>query len=85
MMTLMMHLLQYESFLVDDEREYDVFEFDDLYSATDCLFTVVSDSAPKSVAPPTLELKPLLDSLKYAYLGPDESLPVIISFDLDRD
>ena len=30
-------------------------------------------------------MKPLLDSLKYAFLGPDESLCVIITSDLDRD
>jgi len=30
-------------------------------------------------------LKPLSDSLKYAFLEPDECLPVIIASDLDRD
>jgi hypothetical protein len=32
--------------------------------------------------PPKKELKPLLDSLKYKFLGPTESLPVIIASDL---
>jgi hypothetical protein len=32
--------------------------------------------------PPKKELKPLLDSLKYKFLGPAESLPVIIASDL---
>jgi len=31
------------------------------------------------IAPPKLELKLLLENLKYAYLGNDETLPVIIS------
>ena len=30
-------------------------------------------------------MKPLPNSLKYAFLGPDESLPVIIASDLDGD
>ena len=35
---------EYESFLIDDEPEYDVFEFDDLYSPADCLLIAVSKS-----------------------------------------
>jgi len=56
-----------------------------LCSATDCLFPTVSESVHESVSPHALKLKPLLDSLKYAFLGPDESLCVIITSDLDRD
>jgi hypothetical protein len=37
--------------------------------------TVVPDSSKK-------ELKPLPDNLKYKFLGPTESLPVIIALDL---
>ena len=33
--------------------------------------------------PPKLELKPLPDTLKYAFLGSSETLPVIIASDLD--
>jgi len=62
-----------------------VFEFDDLCSPADCLLIAVSESAAESVSLVALELKPLSDSLKYAFLGPDESLPVIIDSDLDRD
>jgi len=62
-----------------------VFEFDDVYSTIDCLLTAASEFTSESVSPPSLELKPLPDSLKYAFLGPDESLPVIIASDLDRD
>ena len=32
--------------------------------------------------PPKLELKPLPDTLKYAFLGPNDSLPVIIASNL---
>ena len=37
-----------KSFLIDDEHKYDVFEFDDLCSAYECLFgsTAESDSPP---------------------------------------
>ena len=34
--------------------------------------------------PPELELKPLPDTLKYAFLGPNESLPVIIASNLTK-
>ena len=33
----------------------------------------------------SLDLKPLPDPLKYAFLSPNESLPVIIASDLDQD
>ena len=33
--------------------------------------------------PPKLELKPLPDTLKYAFLGSSEILPIIIASDLD--
>jgi len=39
-----MFIAEYESLLVNDEHEYDVFEFDDLCSTTDCLLTAVSES-----------------------------------------
>jgi len=40
---------------------------------------------PSIIEPPKLELKPLPDTLKYAFLGESETLPVIISFHLDKD
>ncbi|KAJ9539557.1 hypothetical protein OSB04_032290 [Centaurea solstitialis] len=40
---------------------------------------------PSIVQPPELELKPLPNHLKYAYLLEDEKLPVIISSKLDLD
>ncbi|KAL3524792.1 hypothetical protein ACH5RR_013164 [Cinchona calisaya] len=49
---------------------------------------VVSPSLPKlpSIVEPTqLDLKPLSDTLKYAYLGPSKPWPVIIAFDLSDD
>jgi len=33
---------------------------------------------PSCISPPKLELKPLFENLKYAYLGDDETLLVII-------
>ena len=69
---------------MNDEPEYDVFEFDDVCSTANYLLTAMSESAFESVSPPALELKPLPDFLKYAFLGPDESLPIIITSDLDR-
>jgi len=74
--------VEYESFLIDDEPEYDVFKSDDLCYAVDCLLTDTSESVSSS---PTLKLKLLPDSLKYSFLGPDEPLPVIIPSDLDQD
>ena len=38
-----------------------------------------SPMPPSIVSPSKLELKPLPDSLKYVFLGPKETLPVIIS------
>ena len=40
---------------------------------------------PSIVEPPKLELKPLPKSLKYAFLGNGETLPVIIASDLEKD
>ena len=71
-----------ESFLIEDEPEYDVFKFDGLCSTVDCLLTVVSEFASESISAVAMELKPLPDSLKYAFIGPDESLPIIIASDL---
>jgi len=76
---------EYKSFFVNDEPEYDVFKFDDLCSTAICLLTAVSESMHESISPFALKLKPLPDSLKYAFRGPDESLPVIVASDLDRD
>ena len=80
-----MFATKYKSFLINDELEHDVFEFNDLYSTVNCLLTAISESYFWICFPPALKLKPLPNSLKYALLGPDESLPIIIAFDLDRD
>jgi len=71
---------KHESFLIIDELEYDVSEFDDLCSTSDCLriSTTESNSHPTSVG-----LKPLCDTLKYSFSRPNESLPMIIATDLD--
>ena len=49
-MILVMIDIEYESFLVNDEPEYDAFEFDDLYSTVDCLLTAASESAFESIS-----------------------------------
>jgi len=49
------------------------------------LLTAASESASETVSPLALELKPLPDCLKYAFLGPNESLPIIIASDLNKD
>ena len=40
---------------------------------------------PSSVEAPKLDLKPLPTELKYAYLGQDETFPVIISSSLGKN
>jgi len=58
-----------------------VFEFDDLCSIIGYLIVSTSKSVSESISSPTShELKPLPDSLKYSFLRPDKSLPVINSF-----
>ena len=59
-----MFAAKYESFLIDDEPEYNVFQFDEMCSSYECVISSIS----KSDFPPTsLELKPLLDSLNYSF------------------
>lgn len=73
---------EYASSLMDHEPECDAFDFDD------CSLDSISTSmTTPACEPPTapLELKPLPDSLKYAFLGPNESLLVIVASDLDLD
>jgi hypothetical protein len=40
---------------------------------------------PSLESPLKLELKPLLDKLKYAFLGANDTLPIIIASDLQKD
>jgi len=77
-----MFAAEYESFLIDDEPEYDVFQFDDLCSASEC---AISSTFEHNSPSASLDLNPLPDSLKYSFLGPDDSFPVIIASDLNRD
>ncbi|XP_021719104.1 uncharacterized protein LOC110686822 [Chenopodium quinoa] len=46
--------------------------------------SVVPKLIPSIVKPPELELKPLPSNMKYAYLGDNETLPVIISSSLNE-
>ena len=40
---------------------------------------------PSTEVPPKLELKPLPDTLKYAFLGPNDTLPVIVASNLTTE
>lgn len=47
---------------------------------------LASTPAPPSLEiPPKLELKPLPDTLKYSFLGPDDTLPIIIASNLPSE
>ena len=59
-----MFAAEYELFLIDDEPEYDVFQSDDLCSASECVISSASEyDSPSS----SLDLKSLPDSLKYSF------------------
>jgi len=73
--------VEYESFLVDDEPVYDVFDFNDACPMD--FITKVASACDTSAAP--LDLKPLPDSLKYVCSDHHESLPMIIASDLNQD
>jgi hypothetical protein len=47
--------------------------------------TSSTHAIPSLESPPKLELKPLPDKLKYAFLGANDNLPVIIAPDLQKD
>jgi len=68
-----------------DEMDYSL-DFTPYLESSSCVSTyeplpplASSPIPPSVVSPPKLELKPLPDSLKYVFLGPKETLPVIIS------
>ena len=68
----------YESFFIDDEPEYNVFDFD-MWSM-DFIAEVIFVCDTSAIS---LDIKPLPDSFKYVFLVPHESLLVIIASDLD--
>jgi len=65
---------------MDDEPKYDVFDFDTC--TMDFIAEIASTYGSSAMS---LDLKPLPDSLKFAFLGPNESLRMIIAFNLDQD
>ena len=65
---------------MDDKLEYEVLGFDDVHFV-DVIANVVSACDTFVLS---LDQKPLADSLKYAFIGLNESLPVIIAFNLDN-
>jgi len=72
-----MFTIEYESFQIDDELEYDVSEFDNLRSKSKSLLASTSESDSYTAS---LNLKPPSDSLKY-FFKLDECLPLIIGSD----
>jgi len=84
----------YESFCMEYEPEFDTFvseeQCDNSLHAS-ILASLSSIPSPSHVAPPSvpssssLKLKPLPDTLKYAFLGLNETFHVIIVNDLNSD
>ena len=70
--------VEYESFFMDHESKYDVFDFDMCF-----VNFIVDVAAACDTSAVSLDLKLLPNSLKYVFRGPDESLPVIIASDLE--
>jgi len=66
---------------MDDKPDYDVFNFDDLGFVTSLLMSFLLVMLLLF----HLIWSLLTDSFKYAFLGPNESLPIIIASDLDQD
>ncbi|XP_031098989.1 uncharacterized protein LOC116002938 [Ipomoea triloba] len=56
-------------------------------SITDCMEKIKEKHHPSIEVdiPPKLELKPLPNSLKYVVLGPNNTYPVIIAFNLSQE
>ena len=84
----------YKLFYLEYEPKYDAFAFEDqcddsLHASILAFLTSISSSSHK--APPSvpssssLDLKPLPNTLKYAFLGPNEAFPVICVNDLSLD
>ncbi|XP_021715002.1 uncharacterized protein LOC110682970 [Chenopodium quinoa] len=69
-----------DSFVVSS----DVIEPDACDGCEKSLPSIVPKLIPSTVKPPELELKPLPSNLKYAYLGDNETLHVIISSSLNE-
>jgi len=57
-----------------------MFDFDDVFSVDFLLLLFLL-----MILLFLLDLKPLPDSLKYAFLGPYESLPMLIASNLEHD
>jgi len=69
----------------DDSYANGLFK-DDICDENDSLLLDSSQSSSVTHASdPPLELKPLPDSLKYVFLGPNDTLPVIIASNLNDD
>jgi len=73
-------VLEYESFFMDGEPKYGLFEFDTC--SVDFIAEIASACDTSAML---LDLEALPDSLKYTFLGPNASLLVIIASTLDQN
>jgi len=87
-------LCVYESFCVEYEPEFDTFAFDEqcddsLHASLLAYLTSLSpssnESLPSEPSSSSLELKPLPSTLKYGFLGPDETFPMLLANHLTLD
>ena len=69
--------IEYDSFFMDDEPQYDAFDCD--MRSVDFIIDVVSVCNTSTAS---LDLKSLPNILNYAFSGPDESLPMMIASNL---
>ena len=70
-----MFVTEYESFFLNDELEYDVFQLDDLCFASKC---AIPSTSKLDFPSTSLDLKPQPNSLKYSFLELDDSFLVLI-------
>jgi len=73
---------EYDAFVLKDQCD------DSLYESihASLSFPLSSHEAPFNVSSSSsLDLKPLLNMLKYAFLGPNKTFPVIRATDLNSD
>jgi len=84
----------YESFCMECEPEFDTFAFDEqcddslhasLLASLTSLPLSPNESLPSEPLSSSLELKPLPSTLKYAFLGPDETFSMILANHLTLD
>ena len=83
MLTMSLDAFDHMSYVLHDELVAMIEPFylvNSIEESEEICLTIEHDKLLLSlISPPKLDLKPLLENLKYVYLGDDETLPVIIS------